>query len=162
MARTRVPALINDTRLDPDYIVRDADTDPGSELSVPICLGPRTWGVLSVEEVRTDAFADSDATLIRTLATQLGVALHRIAIYGELEDALTTTLSVLAGAMEMRDPYTAAHEQQVAGLAIRIADELGLAPDERQAVHYAALTHDIGKISVPSEILGKPGALDAG
>ena len=116
--------------------------------------------MLSVEEVRTNAFADFDATLIRTLATQLGVALHRIAIYGELEDALTTTLSVLAGAMEMRDPYTAAHEQQVAGLAIRIADELGLAPDERQAVHYAALTHDIGKISVPSEILGKPGALD--
>ena len=40
VARTRVAALINDTRLDPDYIVRDADTDPGSELSVPICLGP--------------------------------------------------------------------------------------------------------------------------
>jgi putative nucleotidyltransferase with HDIG domain len=62
--------------------------------------------------------------------------------------------------MEMRDPYTAAHEQQVAGLAVRIADELCLHPAERQAVHYAALTHDIGKISVPSEILSKPGALD--
>ncbi len=87
------------------------------------------------------------------------MALHPIAIYGELEDALTTTLSVLAGAMEMRDPYTAAHEQAVARLAAGIAAELGLDPAERQAIHYAALTHDIGKISVPSEILGKPGAL---
>jgi putative nucleotidyltransferase with HDIG domain len=161
VARTQVPALITDTRLDPDYIVRDPETDPHSELSVPIRLGTETWGVLSLEEVRTDAFDASDATLIRTVATQLGVALNRIAIYGELEDALTTTLSVLAGAMEMRDPYTAAHEQAVAGLAIAIANEMGLDPGERQAVHYAALTHDIGKISVPTQILLKPGSLTA-
>jgi putative nucleotidyltransferase with HDIG domain len=161
VARTQVPAVITDTRLDPDYVVRDSETDPGSELSVPIRLGAETWGVLSLEEVRTGAFDASDATLIRTVATQLGVALNRIAIYGELEDALTTTLSVLAGAMEMRDPYTAAHERAVAGLAIAIANELGLEPAERQAIHYAALTHDIGKISVPSEILLKPGSLTA-
>ncbi len=161
VARTQIPALITDTRLDPDYIVRDSETDPRSELSVPIRLGTETWGVLSLEEVRTGAFDASDATLIRTVATQLGVALNRIAIYGELEDALTTTLSVLAGAMEMRDPYTAAHERAVGGLAIAIANELGLEPAKRQAIHYAALTHDIGKISVPSEILLKPGSLTA-
>ena len=75
VARTQVPALITDTRADPDYIVRDPETDPRSELSVPIRLGTETWGVLSLEEVRTDAFDASDATLIRTVATQLGVAL---------------------------------------------------------------------------------------
>jgi putative nucleotidyltransferase with HDIG domain len=61
--------------------------------------------------------------------------------------------------MEMRDPYTAEHEQAVAALAVEIAEDLGLEPVHRQPVRYAALTHDIGKISVPSEILGKPGAL---
>src|ERR1019366_9147136 len=112
--------LVRDTQQDPDDIVRDLETDPRSELSVPIQVGGRTWGVLNLEEVRPDAFDEGDASLIRTVATQLGVALHRIAIYGELEEALVTTLAVLAGAMEMRDSYTAEHEQAVAALAVQI------------------------------------------
>jgi two-component system, cell cycle response regulator len=89
------------------------------------------------------------------------VALHRIAIYGDLEQALGTTLSVLSAAMEVRDPYTAQHEEAVAELAVATAVELGLGRHAQQAVRYAALTHDIGKISVPAEILSKPGSLDS-
>jgi GAF domain-containing protein len=138
VAASGIAALVRDTQQDPDDIVRDLETDPRSELSVPIQVGGRTWGVLNLEEVRPDAFDEGDASLIRTVATQLGVALHRIAIYGELEEALVTTLAVLAGAMEMRDSYTAEHEQAVAALAVQIAEELGLEPVHRQAVRYAA------------------------
>jgi putative nucleotidyltransferase with HDIG domain len=160
VARTRTTALISDTRLDADYIVRDRDTDPLAELSLPIIVNGIVWGVLSLEEVRPAAFDGGDASLMRTVVSQLGVALHRIAIYGELEEALVTTLSVLGAIMDLRDPYTAEHEQAVAELAVRTAAELGLDPDAQQAIRYAALTHDIGKITVPPEILGKPGPLD--
>ena len=161
VARTGVTALIGDTRLDPDYSARDPATDPLSELAVPIRVDGRIWGVLNLEEVNPHAFDESDASLMRTVANQLGVALHRIRIYSELEQALVTTLTVLGAAMEVRDAYTAMHEAAVADLAVQIAAELGLDPGQRRAIRYAALTHDLGKLSVPNEILHKPGPLDA-
>jgi putative nucleotidyltransferase with HDIG domain len=97
---------------------------------------------------------------MRVVAGQLGVALHRITIYQELERALVTTLTVLGAAMEVRDAYTALHEEAVAELAASIAAEMGLDPVEQRAIRYAALTHDLGKLSVPNEILHKPGPLD--
>jgi putative nucleotidyltransferase with HDIG domain len=160
VARTGEVALVGDTSADPDYAVCDPATDPLSELSVPICVDGRTWGVLNLEEVRAQAFDEGDATLMRTVANQLGVALHRIRIYGELEHALVTMLTVLGAAMEVRDAYTALHEEAVAELAVQIAAELGLDPLARRAIRYAALTHDLGKLAVPNEILHKPGPLD--
>jgi putative nucleotidyltransferase with HDIG domain len=160
VARTGEPALVSDTRLDGDYAVRDPATDPQSELAVPIRVDGRTWGVLNLEEVDAAVFDDGDATLVRTVANQLGVALHRIDIYGELEHALVTMLTVLGAAMEARDAYTALHEEAVAELAAEIAAELELDPAARRALRYAALTHDLGKLSIPNEILHKPGPLD--
>jgi putative nucleotidyltransferase with HDIG domain len=162
VARTGELAMIDDTRIDPDYLSRDRDTDPLSELSVPIRVDGRTWGVLNLEELNPGAFDEGDATLMRTVANQLGVALHRIRIYGELEHALVTMLTVLGAAMEVRDAYTALHEEAVAELAVLIATELGLDPGDQRAIRYAALTHDLGKLAVPNEILHKPGPLDDG
>jgi putative nucleotidyltransferase with HDIG domain len=79
-----------------------------------------------------------------------------------LEQAFTTTLTVLCSAVEANDAYTAAHEQDVAALAAAVAAELELPISEQRAVQYAALTHDVGKIAVPSQILNKRGPLDAG
>ena len=160
VARTGEAALVGDTRADRDYAVRDPATDPLSELSVPIRVDGHTWGVLNLEEVEAYAFDEGDGTLMRTVANQLGVALHRIRIYEELEHALVTTLTVLGAAMEARDAYTALHEEAVAELAVQIAAELGLAPVDQRAIRYAALTHDLGKLAVPNEILHKPGPLD--
>ena len=61
--------------------------------------------------------------------------------------------------VEKKDPYTAGHQQRVTDLAGTIAQEMGLPEDQRDAICMAAIIHDIGKISVPSEILNKPGPL---
>jgi putative nucleotidyltransferase with HDIG domain len=160
VVRTGRTALVPDTRVDPDYISRNRTTDPCSQLTVPISVEGRIWGVLNLEEADPGAFDETDATLMRVVAGQLGVALHRIAIYQELERALVTTLTVLGAAMEVRDAYTALHEEAVAELAASIAAHMGLDPNEQRAIRYAALTHDLGKLSVPTEILQKPGPLD--
>lgn len=62
--------------------------------------------------------------------------------------------------VESRDPYTAGHERRVAELAAAIAAEMGLSGEALAAVRLAALIHDIGKMSVPAEILAKPGRLN--
>jgi putative nucleotidyltransferase with HDIG domain len=71
-------------------------------------------------------------------------------------DGIVRTLSKI---IETRDPYTAGHEDQVARIACKIAKEMNLTEDQISFIHIAATLHDIGKISVPSEILTKPGTL---
>jgi len=61
--------------------------------------------------------------------------------------------------IESRDPYTAGHQQRVAQLASAIAKELGLPEKEVEGIRMASLIHDLGKISLPAEILSKPGKL---
>jgi putative two-component system response regulator len=58
--------------------------------------------------------------------------------------------------VEARDPYTAGHQKKVANLACAIAGKLGLSEDRIEGIRMAALIHDVGKISVPVEILCKP------
>ncbi len=71
-------------------------------------------------------------------------------------DGIVRTLSKI---IETRDPYTSGHEDQVAKIACKIAQEMKLSEDQISFIHIAATLHDIGKISVPSEILTKPSAL---
>ncbi len=61
--------------------------------------------------------------------------------------------------VEARDPYTAGHQRRVAMLACAIGKEMGLPIDEVEGIRVACLLHDVGKITIPIEILSKPGRL---
>jgi PAS domain S-box-containing protein/putative nucleotidyltransferase with HDIG domain len=69
------------------------------------------------------------------------------------------TVQAMAVTCEMRDPYTAGHQHRVAQLAVAIAEELHLSDKEKKGIRVASLLHDIGKMSIPAEILNKPGKL---
>jgi len=79
----------------------------------------------------------------------------------DLHSSLEETVKSLALAAEKRDPYTAGHQLRVDMLACAIARELGLPEERIEGLHFAALLHDIGKISLPSEYLAKPARLSA-
>jgi putative nucleotidyltransferase with HDIG domain len=68
-------------------------------------------------------------------------------------------LEVLAEVIDLSDPYVLGHSQNVASNARRLAQDLGLNPDQIDAIYKDGLLHDLGKIGVPSEILQKPGIL---
>lgn len=70
------------------------------------------------------------------------------------------TAATLTRAIEAKDPGTSDHTERVADIALRIAEELGFAGDELDAIFVGALIHDIGKITVPDRILLKPGPLE--
>lgn len=74
----------------------------------------------------------------------------------KLRKTLGGTIQVVSRAVEMRDPYTAGHQRRVADLARAIAAEIGMSADGIDFVRIAGTIHDIGKISVPAEILSKP------
>ena len=69
------------------------------------------------------------------------------------------TIEALALAIEAKDHTTHDHLQRVRVYAIEVAKELGVTPGEMEALHAAALLHDIGKLAVPEHIISKPGRL---
>jgi HD-GYP domain-containing protein (c-di-GMP phosphodiesterase class II) len=73
-----------------------------------------------------------------------------------IRKALGATIRAIAVTVETRDPYTAGHQRRVADLARAIATEMNLSVDQIDGIRMAAAIHDLGKISVPSEILSKP------
>jgi HD-GYP domain-containing protein (c-di-GMP phosphodiesterase class II) len=73
-----------------------------------------------------------------------------------LKNAVGVTIHALVSAIESRDPYTAGHQIRVANLARAIATEMELPPDKIEGIRMAGSIHDIGKLSIPSEILSKP------
>ncbi|HPC84899.1 MAG TPA: PAS domain S-box protein [Smithellaceae bacterium] len=76
--------------------------------------------------------------------------------FARLRDALSATVQATAMIVETRDPYTAGHQRRVADLGRAIAVEMKLTDEQIEGVHMAGMVHDLGKISVPSEILSKP------
>ncbi len=77
----------------------------------------------------------------------------------ELVTAFEGTIKALGVVTVARDPYTASHQERVAKLAFAIAEKMALDQERIRALQYAGLVHDIGKMSVPSEILTKPSRL---
>jgi PAS domain S-box-containing protein len=73
-----------------------------------------------------------------------------------LRKAIGATIQVMVSAVEARDPYTAGHQIREANLARAIATEMGLPPDTIEGLRMAGSIHDIGKLSIPAEILSKP------
>jgi PAS domain S-box-containing protein len=73
-----------------------------------------------------------------------------------LRKAVNTTIQVMVSAVESRDPYTSGHQTRSADLARAIATEMGLPQDTIEGIRMAGSIHDIGKLSIPAEILSKP------
>lgn len=94
-----------------------------------------------------------DITLRRQAEDKLSQLLEN------LRQSIRITIQVLGTASEARDPYMAGHQKRVADLARAIATEMKLPHDKIEAIRMAGAIHDIGKISVPSEILCKPAIL---
>jgi PAS domain S-box-containing protein/putative nucleotidyltransferase with HDIG domain len=77
----------------------------------------------------------------------------------KLKKTMDAALQTMSKIIEVKDPYTAGHQQRVSQLAAAIAKELDLSQDKVEGIRVASLIHDIGKIGIPSEILSKSTAL---
>jgi len=90
--------------------------------------------------------------------TEQKVAEQKIEGYiKQLEIAMQSTLQAVANVVEVHDPYTAGHERRVGIIAADIAREMGWSDEKCNTLNLISLVHDIGKMSIPAEILSKPG-----
>jgi PAS domain S-box-containing protein/putative nucleotidyltransferase with HDIG domain len=79
--------------------------------------------------------------------------------FERLKKSTNGIIQAIALTVETRDPYTSGHQIRVAKLATTIAREMNLPMEQVEGITMAASIHDIGKISVPAEILSKPSRL---
>jgi len=111
-------------------------------------------GKISFEGKAAEIVVVRDITSDRDIEAELNRMVEK------LRKALGATLQAINLTVEMRDPYTAGHQRRVADLARAIADQLGIRQDQVDTIRMAASIHDIGKVSIPSDILSKPGRLN--
>jgi len=78
----------------------------------------------------------------------------------QMRKNLNCTIQAIARTVESRDAYTAGHQRQTTEIAGAIAFEMGLTKQEIDGIRMAGVIHDLGKISVPAEILSKPGRIN--
>jgi len=103
---------------------------------------------LSIEEMRAK-LASQNEILEKQVARKTA----------EIRDMLEASIHSMALMVEVRDPYTAGHQQRVSRLACAIARKLRLSPDTIEGIRIAGLLHDIGKIRIPVSILSRAGKL---
>jgi HD-GYP domain-containing protein (c-di-GMP phosphodiesterase class II) len=104
------------------------------------------WCAMPTHQLRAEAAASEPghASLLAGSATMRRVA----GVFAEIVDA--------------KSPFTGAHSHRVAELSVDTALALGWHADAVEETRCAALLHDLGKLSVPSSILDKPGVLTPG
>jgi PAS domain S-box-containing protein/putative nucleotidyltransferase with HDIG domain len=120
--------------------------------------GQEIWAQISSVPI---AWEDRPATLnfVRDITIQKKAEEELRNSLDKLRKITGATIQAMAQTVEVRDPYTAGHQKRVADLARAIATRMELSADRVDGIRMAGVIHDIGKISVPAEILSKPGLL---
>ncbi|HUS16982.1 MAG TPA: HD domain-containing phosphohydrolase [Chloroflexia bacterium] len=116
--------------------------------------------ILAADKIR-GGFDKEDVATLLSVGDQATVAVQNVRLQRQLEQAYLGTVAVLANTMEVKDPHTQGHCEQVSQYARLVANHLGLSREERSIVCYAALLHDVGKIGVSDGLLNKIGPLSA-
>jgi HD-GYP domain-containing protein (c-di-GMP phosphodiesterase class II) len=122
-----------------------------------ICLSLGLLTVISKEmkaENRLKRHHDLLETIVQERTAEL-TELNR-----QLQQSFDKIVNAMSLTLEERDPYTAGHQRRTTDLSLAIAREMQLPELETRGLQMAGLIHDMGKISVPAEILSKPGRLN--
>jgi PAS domain S-box-containing protein/putative nucleotidyltransferase with HDIG domain len=163
------------------FIMRNIEDDPKfkpwkndalrrgylSSVALPLIHEEETVGILNVYSGIKDAFTNEEVKFLKEVSEDITIGIRSLRLelklqqsYKKLQKTMEGTINIVAKIVETRDPYTAGHQLKVSKLATAIAREMKLPPDKIEGIRIASLVHDIGKISIPAEILSKPTKLN--
>jgi PAS domain S-box-containing protein len=143
-----------------------ANTGLSALLLLPLLYKNRRYGVVGIVAESRDVFDGQEMELLNEMAGDMayGIQALRTNIAHEqgmvrIQQTMLQTIEAVSMTLEKRDPYTAGHQQRVVELAVAIARGMGIPEARVEGLRLGSLVHDIGKISVPAEILNRPGRL---
>lgn len=126
-----------------------------SMIIVPISFREKIIGGIFGDYRTAKSVEQKDLSLLRGLASGIGIALENARLYKELEQLLISTITALASAIDAKSPWTKGHSERVTRYAIEIGKEMGLKDEELERLRLAGLLHDIGKIGIVDVLLDK-------
>lgn len=115
--------------------------------------------IINVEFVSNAYGVNGDRVIqcnIRDISERKALEKELLAYQHSVSISMTEMIETLANVIVARDPYTAGHQRRVADLSTAIAMKMNLPIHTVEGIRMAAMLHDIGKISIPSEVLTKP------
>jgi HD-GYP domain-containing protein (c-di-GMP phosphodiesterase class II) len=131
-----------------------------STFSLFVVYGIFNQKLINTHKTAVASLTHSRDTLEETVKTRTSELIRaneeKMQNIDRLRKTLNSTIQALADTVEVRDPYTAGHQRRVSDLARAIATEMCLAAEQIDGIRITSVIHDIGKISVPAEILSKP------
>ena len=154
-------------RVDGRHENRYEGISPHGHYCVPVLSAGKVLGVINLYLREGHRRDEGEERFLRAVADVLAGIIERKRAEEELQHTLEKLRKALGGiiqamalTVETRDPYTAGHQRRVSNLARAIADEMGLSEEQIDGIRMAGLIHDVGKITIPAEILSKPVALN--
>jgi len=161
VANTRNPIAVYDIDKDSRIPHHELLKKEGfkSLLSIPILFHDRLLGVISTFSKKARYFSKEEIEVLNIFASQVAMALQESRLYEDIHMNYFNTVHALVLAIEARDPYTRGHTERVTKYALAAAKRLHMPEEQLEILRYGGEVHDIGKISIPDFILGKPGKL---
>ena len=142
-------------------MIKDYGATKGFETQYYRKDGAKIWVSINMQVVRdTDGQMLYYEGIVEDITVRRKAEEDRKWSLQQLRQTVQATIQAMAMVVEARDPYTAGHQRRVSDLARTIATEMGLSRDRIDGISVMGAIHDLGKISIPAEILSKPTKLN--
>ena len=151
---------------------KDIDKRTGYITRTILCMPMRNLnhevvGVFQVLNKQGEAtFSDEDEDLLIAIGSSAGIALENARLlkkqqlmFEEQKRSFNSFINTLAASIDARDKITSGHSMRVSGYATAIAEQIGFPKQDIEALEYAAMLHDFGKIGIKDSVLYKEGKL---
>ncbi len=152
------PYLIEDINKEDDSNYKDevAGVVPRSMVCAPLMANKEVIGAIEVlNKLDGNSFTKHDVQVLTGLAENAALTIENIRLNEDLLYSYKNTVEKLVSLLDVRESTAGQHSRRVAEYALIAASELGLSEEEKQAIEYAAILHDIGLLSIPESILNK-------
>jgi len=160
------PLKTGEIFVDNNYINEKFNNEIKSIVSLPIFYESNPIGVLTIFSKKDNFFSEEILMFLKDVINDISIGIKDIKQRNKIEDLCGTIKNALfdlslsiSKIAELRDPLTKNHGKNVGKLALKIAEKLNIEKEKLDFLYIASLLHDIGKISIPIEILNKPSKL---
>ena len=137
---------------------KPSDEEIDSLVAIPIFIQDQFSGVVVCAN-RPGGFDDADDDVLLALGDHAGAVLQNARLHGDLHNSYLTTVTMLAEAVEAKDPFLRGHSEEIITYVTALADRFKIEPQRREQLIFAAMLHDVGKIGISERILLKPAEL---
>jgi HD-GYP domain-containing protein (c-di-GMP phosphodiesterase class II) len=156
-------ALVPRSGQGPVHIVNHVTGAPGTRLARYLAVAADSQGsagwLIAANPLDDRPFSTREVEVLQPVASLVATQQTNARLYADLKELLFGVIRALTAAIDAKDPYTSGHSERVARIAVRLAQELGIAANQQSDLYLMGLLHDVGKIGVDDAVLKKSGPL---